>query len=190
MMGFDEAQILKLRLDTRYLCQRLHVFKIGQAHPPHPELMSYLRSKWYSTATQPRSGKRIFLERGAAGTRLIANAAEFDSLLDTEGFMRVDVAKLSLAEQQQLLADAEILMGSFGSNLFAVHFAPPGSVLINIMGEHRDDPLIQHMCYMIGVKHQLLRCKLALTGDATKAKDPDLVVDCVELSRRLMEISN
>ncbi len=188
MMGFDEERILKLRIDTRYACERLHVFKIGSSpsHPVHPDLMRYLRSKLYPETMSPCRGKRYFLERGAVGTRLVANAAEFGALLDAEGFTRVDVATLSLTDQQKLLADAEIIMGPFGSNLFAVFFAPPGATLINIMGEHRGDNIVQHVCHMIGVKYQLLLSKLAVPSD----RDPDVIVDCGELQRRLSELSH
>jgi hypothetical protein len=191
MMGFDEAQILKLRRDTRYLCRKLHVLKLGETMPPNPEFVHFLRSRLFTTSKEPRRGKYIYLERGEVITRLIANTAEFDALLDTYGFMRVDVAKLTMAEQQELLGDAEVLLGSFGSALLSVYFAPPGSVLIDIIGEHRADPTLPHTCYLIGVEHQFLTCKGAPPDQAKwwHVKEPDLLVDCAELERRLAALA-
>mgnify|MGYP003338695972 CR=1 FL=1 len=67
--------------------------------------------------------QRIHLARTSVGTRQIANAAEFATLLDNLGFVTFDLADLSIAAQREILADAELLLGADGSHLLGLYFA-------------------------------------------------------------------
>ena len=77
--------------------------------PPHPRNVAFLREHlWGASLGKPRPGKRVFLARSSVGTRMIVNQAAFDAALAAEGFISRDMADLSIAEQRELLSDADM----------------------------------------------------------------------------------
>lgn len=195
LWGIREEQLLRCRRDTRYRFRTLHVLVPGASMPhPNPSNVDFVRARHDPGTLDPalRTGpKRIFLARTSIGTRLIANAAEFEALLIQEGFVSKDMADLSIAEQRQLLSNAEVLLGVAGTNMLALYLAPAGCNVISLLQQTDIDPPIAQTAAVLGMYHQFFMCAPAEErGHSTHVKDTDVVVDCVELKRRLDEIAN
>jgi capsular polysaccharide biosynthesis protein len=193
--GIGEDRLLRCRNDTRYRFRTLHVPLPGPSMPdPNPSNVDFVRARHdpRSPDGPPRTGpKRVYLSRASIGTRQIANKAELDALLVREGFVSADMANLSIAEQRQFLGNAEILLGAPGTNMLALYLAPAGCTVIAMMLNADSDPPIAQTAAFLGMHHQYLLCSPAeLRGLAYHAKDADMVVDCVELKRRLRELAN
>jgi capsular polysaccharide biosynthesis protein len=191
LMGVSEADLIRCRRDTQYTFRTLHVFLPGRAMPPNPSHVHLVRRHFFKpiAASGPRP-KRIFLARTSVGTRMIANHAEVQAVLDEAGFVSLEMADLTIAQQRDRLAEAEILLGAYGTNLLALYFAPAGCNVIALMDPKMEDPTIAHTAAVLGMKHQNLTCKAAhKSALARHGKDYDIVVDCDELRRRLAEIA-
>ncbi len=178
----------------RYRFRKLNIYRPGRYAPPNPLHVAYVRQNISRHRPQPSRGNRIYASRTSVNTRMIKNVKEFNQVLFEEGFIEVDMADLTIAEQQSLLSDAEIIVGAFGTNLFSIYFAPPNCTIIELTDQPQNDPTIPHTSSFLGIKHQFLICEStgSSLGQPAKhafKKDKDVHVDCSELRRRLREIS-
>jgi hypothetical protein len=189
--GVEQQDILICDMNFTYKFKTLHFYRPGQCALPHPTHCNFIRTFLSRHTPTPRKGKRIFLSRSSVGTRGVTNSEEFEAFLQDEGFLSVEPADLSIAEQQTLFADAEILLGVFGSNLIALYLAPPGCKVICMFDEIeaiRDIPWLPASAAMFQQEYQNLRCDTAdVTLIRRHKKDRDIVVDCQELRQRLAE---
>ena len=189
LWGVNDDDLLLCPDDRTFVFRNLHVYAPGRAMPPNPAHVAAVRARIAAPATRPTSGKRFHLARGAVGTRRIANLESFEALLAEHNIVTLDVGEMSIAAQRDALADAEVLLGAYGSNLLALYFAPPGCTVIGLMDHPEDDPTLPHTCHMLGMKHQFLVCAEAeQAGHWRMKKDKDIVVDCDELRERLRAI--
>jgi capsular polysaccharide biosynthesis protein len=189
LFGVADDDIVRCDDTKMYVFERLHVYRPGCSMPPNPVHAQYVRARLADPAAKPCAGKRLFLTRGHVGTRLIANSDAFADVLAATGFTTVDMAAYSVAEQRTLLRDAEVLMGTFGSNLLALYFAPPGCSVIELVDRPEEDPTIPHSCAFFGLRHQFVICTTAGASAVQRhKKDRDIIVDTDELRRRLADI--
>ena len=129
-----------------------------------------------------------FLARSSVGTRMIANQAEFDATLAAEGFISRDMADLSIAEQRELLSDAEVLVGAMGTNLLALYFAPPGCRVMVVIDDVELDIVIAQTCAMVGQSCEyLISTPARASNRAMHSRDLDFEVDCAAFRERLRE---
>jgi capsular polysaccharide biosynthesis protein len=189
-----ESDIIRCRSDTFYRFRTLHIYRTGHSMPPHPTHVQYLRdllrAEPMPAPPSPRN-KRFYFSRTRIESRLVINAAEFERVLDDHGFVSVDLATLTVAQQREMLADAEILLCAIGTDVFAAYFAPPGCTVICMQWDTgwELDPYIPQTCAMLGMTHQFLLCPTTRQSkNARSWMDLDFVVDCAELDRRLREI--
>ena len=144
LAGLDESRLFRCRLDRQYSFRTLHVYRAGKSHPPHPTHVKFLQDLLHGQPPDSRpcrkKGKRVFLARESVKTRLVVNAAEFADVLSDFGFISVELEKMSIADQRALIADADVLLGAFGSNLFGMYFAPPGCTVIAMQWDDQIDP--------------------------------------------------
>ncbi len=185
--GVSDADVILCQPGKLYRFKSVNLYRPGQSMPPNPQHVRFVRDGLMAgRALTPRRGKRVYLSRASVGTRAIANAADFNAFLDREGFTTADLADLSLKEQEQLLGDADVLLGTFGSNLLGLYFAAPGCTVIAMMHDVTEDPTIAPSCAMLGMKQQYLVCEKAPTPGLQKhRKDTDVIVDCALLASRL-----
>ena len=191
LAGIGEQDIIRCRLDARYRFRTLNIYRSSVA--PHPIHTRYIRNLLYGTpgpAARPRKGKRFFMSRRKVGTRLAINAAEFEACLRQNNFITVELSELTVAQQRDLFADAEVLLSAFGTDQFAMYFAPPGCTSITMQWHAGKDidPFGPAMCSMAGMRHQFLLCPTTRPSkNARHWLDFDFVVDCAELTRRMQE---
>lgn len=190
LWGLTDERLFYCRRDTRYRFETLHMLRPGLALPPNPTHVSYVRERLYAPEPTAREGRgsRIFASRGEGHSRTIENWNELQALLDEEGFVEVDFQALSIEDQRMVMADAEILLGVFGSNMFALYFAPSSCTVITIMPNGLSDPSIAHSCAVLGMPHQYLASPATNVGVRKQLKDTRLTIDVGTLRARVREL--
>ncbi len=76
--------------------------------------------------------RRIFVERKDARWRRLLNEAEIVDMLGRFGFETVDPGAMSLDEQIELAASAQIIVGAFGAGMNLLLFAPEGTPVVEL----------------------------------------------------------
>lgn len=92
----------------------------GHAHPAqmaHPRSVSALAELCAKVPAPAGTAPRIYISRGDAERRRIANEAELVTALESRGFTSVQLAKLPAHEQIGLFRGAEIVVGPHGMGL-------------------------------------------------------------------------
>jgi capsular polysaccharide biosynthesis protein len=119
-----------------------------------------------------------------------ANREELEQVFQEYGITPVNPAKLSLAEQCALLAETEIIIGVFGTELFCLYNMPTGSTVIELIWDVAHATVYGPTCAFVGINHHLIACDSAESSvSAVRKIDRDLIVDCAELRRRLAAIT-
>jgi hypothetical protein len=94
----------------------------------HPKAAELIRARlaWAAGNMVSRKGKRLYLSRGAGGSRnaRFLNEAVIARQLVRAGFVPVDTGKMSVDDQIELFSDAEIVAGPGGAALTNLVFAP------------------------------------------------------------------
>ena len=188
--GISDADMMVCDPSKRYRFRMLHIYRPGLATPPNPVHVQFVRNGFVGgRALRVQPGKRVFVARTRIGTRLVANDAEFADFLKQEGFVSADLADLSLEQQHELLRDAEIILGTFGSNLFGMYFAPPGCTVVALMNDLSEDLAVAPTASMLGMYHEIFLCDRAREpGRKRHKRDTDVLIDCAALRERLAEI--
>lgn len=190
VFGFGGADLIACDPAKRYRFRMCHVYRPGRATPPNPVHVKFVRDGFTrGRRLKITPGKRVFLTRNRIGTRLVENAGAFDALLKRENIVSAELADLSVADQHALLGDAEVILGTFGSDLFGMYFAPAGCTVVALMNDLSEDVTVAPTAHMLGQRHQIFLCDRAREPGLKRHKrDTNVVVDCAALSERLREI--
>jgi hypothetical protein len=78
---------------------------------------------------------RLFVSRALVERRHITNEAELLKVLEPHGFEKVHPETLSVSEQIELFASAEVVIGAFGTGLTNLIFSPPNTLVIELQPE-------------------------------------------------------
>lgn len=99
-------------------------------HFPHPELASLLDDLLRLVPAQAGGRKRLYVSRVAPSLfRELSNRAEIEQIAVDEGLTLVKPETLSIADQIALFAQAELVVGEFGSAMHNTLFSPPGTTV-------------------------------------------------------------
>jgi len=79
-----------------------------------------------------RPMRRIYVGRKDARWRRLINEAEIVQMLGRFGFEAVDPGAMSLDEQIELAASAQIIVGAFGAGMNLLLFAPEGTPVVEL----------------------------------------------------------
>ena len=96
----------------------------------------YLRQA-FGVEGRARGKQRIYVARGAAPRRRVLNEAAVEKLLAGHGFVSVNPAALSVTEQVELFAGAEMVAGPHGAGLTNAVFMAPGGAVIEMTHTQR-----------------------------------------------------
>jgi capsular polysaccharide biosynthesis protein len=100
---------------------------------------AWLRSLVPRSATGP---EKIFLSRRDGGGRQLVNEAELEMALRNRGFVAIQPARMSVAEQARMLGSARCVVAPHGAALSNLVFAPPGALLLELF-----HPQHKNRCY-------------------------------------------
>ncbi len=93
--------------------------------------------KLFGVEGRPRGKKRLYVARGAAPRRRVLNEAAVEKLLAGHGFVSVNPGALSVTEQVELFASAEMVAGPHGAGLTNAVFMAPGGAIIEMTHDQR-----------------------------------------------------
>jgi len=116
----------------------------------------------------PSPGTRLFIARDPAASqgRRVTNQAELERTLERRGITPVYPERLSLREQIDLFASAELIVAPHGAGLSNIVFCAPGTTVVECVGRHYQ-PCYRAICTLAGLHYALL-------GDTVKPDgDPD-----------------
>ena len=185
-MGFGPERRVICELGKRYRFRNLIVARPGTHLLPNPNTIDFLRrhlGRRAMAASAPR--QRYFFERGA-GTRLPANRESVNAVLQEFGFRHIDLSTLSLKEERELLAEADVIVAAYGTELLSVFGVPSGADVIELIWNANEDIATAPICHFLGMNHEFLVCEKAPhTAKKNYSKDSDMIVDSVELRRRI-----
>jgi capsular polysaccharide biosynthesis protein len=111
-----EAQLLATSRKCFWFSDQME----GHAHPAqmaHPRSVSALAELCATMPASAGAARRIYISRGDAERRRVANEAELVTALESRGFTSVQLAKLPAQEQIGLFRGAEIVVGPHGMGL-------------------------------------------------------------------------
>lgn len=96
---------------------------------------------------------------------------------------------LTIDQQRDLVRDAKLIVGTMGTNLLGLYFAPASCTVIGIIDDPAQDPLIAPTAAILGMDCQYFIAKSAgVSAKALHDRDTDFQVDCAAFRQRLREI--
>jgi len=133
-------------------------------------------------------GRRIYSSRAHAHRRRISNDTAIRDVLARHDFEVVHPESLSFAEQVQLFADAEVVLGVHGSGLTNTIFSPPGSTVIELQPEglaYGENAVVRTLAAIRQQPFVQVVCPLAPGMNDLPLQHRDLVVDAGHLDELL-----
>lgn len=136
---------------------------------------------------RPSITNRLFVER-PLGRRGIENKSEAISILNSFGFSVVELESLTISEQAQLFASAEIVVSPHGAGLSNLIFCQKGTTVIEIFGERYGTPAFAILAASLGLNYIAMfdNADRFSTSNATYKMD-DIVVPEALLSKLLKD---
>jgi hypothetical protein len=187
--GIKDDRIIFCDLGKRYRFRNLIVAKVGAHEKPNPRNVRFLRDTLAPARRTPSTIRGFYMHR-RIGTRQVANQSEVDNVLREFNIQPIDLEGLSIGEQEQMLAQAGVLIGIYGSDLLSCLFAPYGAHAIELIWDEIVDTTIGPWCVLSGLHQQFLRCATTPDiGQRRQKKDRDIAVDCNVLRERLSQIA-
>ena len=186
LFGVDDSRIINCDLNQSYRFRELVVVQSGDAHRPDPNTICFVTDHLRIKPRPPGEPSRVYLERDVKN-RVVANQDEFYGELDRLGFRRMSLAGMSVAKQRAVLAAAEVVITTYGSDLLAFYMISEGAAMIEL--NWNPDALAAKAdatSSMVGVKYYLLPCAAtdAMVNRRYK-KDRDFIVDIPALRATL-----
>ena len=150
--GIPTAKIRWLAGHTHFRCEQLLFTNLLCADlEPTPWLVAAIRSVLHRPNVERAGSRRIWISRSDAAARRFT--AENSLLKDLNDFERVELARLSPADQIALMADASVIAGPHGAGLANLIFCAPGTRVIELMPDLRQRPLFGRLSIAVGCKH-------------------------------------
>lgn len=137
--ALPHSPIRQLTRNSRYAVRKLYTASMGNiiqdSFPKdevavdvvryHPEALRLLHEMGQGIAAESKP-RKILLRRNS-GARRVINQGEIEAFLVKRGFEVVECERLSFAEQVNLFASAEVIVGQSGAQLANIVFARPGT---------------------------------------------------------------
>jgi len=79
---------------------------------------------------------KLYISRSARGSRNIANEPVLVKALQARGFETVEFERLTVVQQAELMARAEVVVGVHGAGFTNLSFCKPGTQVIEIFGDY------------------------------------------------------
>jgi len=116
-----------------------------------PETAEFLKRE-FAVSGVPAS-RRIFIGRGGAGHRALVQEREISRELAKRGFENVECGNLSVREQAEVFASAEMVVGAHGAALTNLVFCRPGTRVIELFSPRYVNPCYRDLCVAAGLRH-------------------------------------
>ena len=149
------------------------------------ETCNYLRQNFLDTMAVPdtRSPKRIYVSRASTSHRRIVNENEVVRALSSRGFTVIEPQAMSLAEQSQLFAHAEVIVMSLGSAMANTVYCQPKTKVIEILNPRSVQACTWAVCTQREAEYYFMFAKG--TDQSSGELAEDLLVDVEKLTQTL-----
>ena len=182
LLEIDPDKIINAHAYAAVKAPRLIIPSVPQL--PTEWSCSYLRNKLLPKLTK-KPPLRLYISRGDATRRRILNEEDVYTLLETKGFQKVHLSKLSFKEQAEFFYAAEAVVAPHGAGLSHLLFCAPQTPVLEIFSPHYFQPCYWHVCDRIGLDyHYLVGKKMVMDS-----QDPDIVVDIDKLKASLKQMN-
>ena len=145
----------------------------------YPEYQSWLRGRALGSISPNGSSPRIYISRKNATKRQISNEEQVVEALESRGVQSYQLEELSVREQVQLFAEAELVIGPHGAG-FANTIYSEDPVIIELFGSKRLNTYHQ-LSALLDYEYSAIQCE---------ANGSDLVVDIDELLTVVDDVTN
>ncbi len=116
----------------------------------------------------PNATRRIYLTRGRASGRSLANEDEIAPILERFGFESVDTAAMTVAEQMDLFGGAAHVIGIHGAGMVNLLFRAGASLsVIEVFPPNNVAPHYYWLSAVLGYDYNAIQGKECRPGDAT-----------------------
>jgi len=136
-LGIDAARVVQTKNDNHLECERLLMVKFDNGINLK---MNRFIPNWMKHVYPPTYpiGKRIklYISRPEGVRRGVANEAQLLPILRRAGYTIESMEGMSVIEQAQLLARADVLISPHGGALTNMVFCKPGIKVVELFGRH------------------------------------------------------
>lgn len=134
-----------------------------------------------------QTGRRLFISRGTTGKRGICNESELMASLLPLGFELLLCENHSIAEQAEIFASAEAVVGPHGAGLTNIVFCQPGTVVLELFNAHIA-PCFWTISELIGLRHSILFCGFIDEATGLPGSSAPLNASAVDVRRNAFEV--
>jgi capsular polysaccharide biosynthesis protein len=106
----------------------------------------------------------IYVRRGSAGRRGVADEEQVVAALEAHGIVAVDPGDADLLEQRRRFASAHLIVAAHGAALTSLAWCAPGSILIELMPTARPNALFLHLAHQAGARYSAVPCEPSQVG--------------------------
>lgn len=145
--GLDQGGLRVVKSGQFWWCRELYVANI--AHNPPSWAVNYLRRTFSSALPASESRTAVYLKRGNAARRRVANEDEVSAHLSARGVHALDLSGLSFREQIQAIAGADLIVAPHGAALANLVFAKDRARVLEIFASSENQK-----CYWILAHHR------------------------------------
>jgi hypothetical protein len=154
--GISPDRLVRMAGFSLYRFAALHDLTGVWQDGPHPGMLASLQN-----AVLPKTGgrtrPRIALLRRPPDARALENGGEIASFLKHQGFATVHLGALPFATQVRLFREAELVVGSLGSNFAGTLFGGTGPKLVSLAPAGWADGYFIRLFQHLGARHADLR---------------------------------
>ena len=169
-LGLVPETLLPVQDGSYYQCEFL-VIPSTPTNPGRiaPWIPAFLKDLF---RVQPRQGsRRIYFHRHGTGSREIEDEENLLRLLSSFSFEAFHAEKMTVQEQAQLCAEAEVIAGPHGGALTNAIFAPAGALLLEIFNPRYLNPCYWQLAGICGLRHAHVLGQLDGDGRLAPAGD-------------------
>jgi capsular polysaccharide biosynthesis protein len=110
-------------------------------------------------------GRRLYLTRRASRWRRVVNEDELLEKLKHWRFEVIDPGALSIAQQLELAADTEAIVGPFGASMNMLLFAPAGARVVEMNFQTTNMDINPVLCHRFGQPYAVVKAQPVVEGD-------------------------
>lgn len=125
----------------------------------HPQIVTYTKNRFLSFIehkTFDHFAEKVFISRKDAKIRNMTNEDEIFALFEKQGFVRYNLAHMSLLEQVALFHNAKAIAGAHGTGFANLIFCKPNTTIIEIF-QARSDSCFYYLSQQMNLNHYCIQ---------------------------------
>lgn len=160
--------------------------------PTKPVARNHVKRRWFTrhfrkTENRPVPGSRLFVSRGTTGKRGVANEPALLKALAPLGFEAVRCETLSITEQAELFASAEVVLGPHGAGLTNIVFCAENTLVVELFNAHMA-ACFWTISELTGLRHALHYCAPPSKESARLGSDPGHTTAAIDVRLKPFDV--